>query len=57
MSMAQKAVGFKVGDNNGVINKNHIIDSSGQLDHNKLVNEIDRMGQKLYHENSRFGRY
>lgn len=55
--MAQKAVGFKVGDNNGVINKNHIIDSSGQLDHNKLVNEIDRMGQKLYHENSRFGRY
>ena len=56
-TMTQKAVGFKVGYNNSLINKKHILDSNGQLDHNKLVCEIDKMGQKLYQENSRFGRY
>jgi hypothetical protein len=54
--MVQKAIGFEVGYVKNPICRTRITDLEGEIDHHKLVYEIDKKGQEMYFQYNRFGR-
>ena len=54
--MKRKVVGFKISEKTTSLNKEMFVDSNGRIDYEKLINEVDCHGQRLYEESRFIGR-